>query len=380
LTNRDPKHVFIGDDGILAMQKELFAYADLLCPGGILGVEGFDGPLTLDDYDQYYIQPITEKCTPDGVSVDVRTKNPFNGQIFAIGYEDREDCQVKGQGETKTNIVLRRGKCGMKIEPKNDGTSYTYEVKFGIRYHSFLHTRVDQMITVNCEIDDVYDPTVDQILKSDSKHIDLDNNLLIADVKEASCEYNIKNPFGGCSFLDAKVGTLIEHEWKCSLPIGHRFMVHDCVVESEDPRDEVLNVLSSEGCQIDEVLLQTPKYNANTPNRVTQRSTSYKFTYGNSMRFQCLVSICDMSNVLECKYMFQRSGLAAPVACKNEGPLYEARRLASSPIDYSNPPKNDRFAKTLSVTTRVINVYQKSEFISQLKKKSKAPDFCSTLN
>lgn len=353
------ERVFAKGVNLVNFEDAMLNYTDKSCPG--LDIASGDGVPVVQ-------QPIDVKCTATGLRVTIRTKKPFRGMAYAVGFEEKPGCSITGKGENSITMVIAHNNCGLKAVSSADrssrlnfggGGSQRYEVTIGLRFHEHFDTIVDDAIKAYC------DYTGDVINVSN----DLPGALTVSKPSDASCEYRIMPRSQGCELLDAEVGKQVVHQWTCNGLSQRQFIfVHDCVVDSDSGNTTAFNMLSEKGCEVDQYLMQTPQYDINThPHVVRVNTYMFKQPRDTIVRFRCLVSICDRDQAGNCRYEFQAVGRTGqvtrvrntPSACLDHPDTPKMRRH-SDILNYDDPLTKPSFHATFGVEARRINVFNKS--------------------
>jgi len=182
--------------------------------------------------------------------------------------------------------------------------------------------------------------------------------------------------------LDSEVGNIIEHEWSCTGLNDNQFIyVHDCIADGDSEKTaQTLSMLNSDGCQVDEYLMETPVYNKKSPHTVTRRTFMFKFPSETIVRHRCLISICD-TDVKEgtCAGALtsnEKGDTAQPTACLQEFPDAKKTLVPSELPNYVAPTLRPGWHATFGVEARRINVFQQDDLTGV--KESNQRRFCSS--
>ena len=67
--------------------------------------------------DNEVLDPIEVECTNNGIRIDFRTRNPWEGKLFVANRHKQDECKVIGRGESSlASIFLPFDGCGVKRE------------------------------------------------------------------------------------------------------------------------------------------------------------------------------------------------------------------------------------------------------------------------
>ncbi|KAI6201597.1 hypothetical protein M3Y96_00859100 [Aphelenchoides besseyi] len=301
-------------------------------------------------------------CDANSITFTVRTQKPMNGLMYAQQYHNDPRCVHVANGEDRElSITFVDGTCGVTKSIASTRDGYNFNVTVILQFHPLIVTRADQGLDVTCFNPQPVAP------------MDLSRGM-IKPLAEAQCTYRLHrfSPVEhGCLALDAKVGESIWHKWQCDVP-NYLYLVHDCVARSERSS---IPFLDSNGCELDQHILETPdysKFNVNssllTSDPLTETSTlnlpyvfqemsAFKFPGDDNLVFQCFVSLCDPSVSEACRQQIpprcQKSvGLATRLKSTDELAKHRAKRSTQ------NIAVRPGFARTFRVETRTLNVLE----------------------
>ncbi|XGW16025.1 hypothetical protein V3C99_001460 [Haemonchus contortus] len=221
-------------------------------------------------------------CNSNSVTFTVRTQRPMHGHAYADNFHNSPQCTLRSDGSSREiSITFREGTCGLTKTPSKNGDGYNFNITVILQFHPVIITRADQGLEVNCFYQQPLSP---QEITRVSKN-----------VADTECTYRIhRYSPTQCVALDAKVGETLFHKWQCDSPPHFTYLVHDCYVKSEKSS---VQILDSEGCEIDQYFLETPDYShlglPNEENYVFQEMSVFKFPGEGDVYFQCKISLCD---------------------------------------------------------------------------------------
>ena len=133
----------------------------------------------------------------------LRTKENFDGLLYAVGFDNEPGCTITGTGKKEIRMVVSEGTCGMVTSGSG---SYRYKVSVGMRFHPMVDTVADDSLVVECAVDGT----------PKSISAPQDNSVGQLTAKFASsrvkCHYRMQ-PLTGqqCELLDAEVGAVVNH-------------------------------------------------------------------------------------------------------------------------------------------------------------------------
>ncbi|KAI6240169.1 hypothetical protein M3Y99_00504300 [Aphelenchoides fujianensis] len=263
-------------------------------------------------------------------------------RAYAQEFHHDSRCVHVANGESRElSITFLEGTCGVtkSVAPSRDG--YYFNLTVILQFHPLIVTRSDQGLDVSC-----FNPQ--PVAPSDLAHG------VIKPLAETQCNYRLHR-FSpeSCAALDAKVGESLFHKWtpQPSVP---------------DPRLFLCSFLDSNGCEIDQHVLETPdysKFNGNSSAAITdplsepvapslpyvfQEMSAFKFPGDDNLVFSCLVSLCDPSTSDVCRQQI-------PPKCeKRQSEDLAKQRRAKRGAD--NVPTRPGYARTFRVETRTLNV------------------------
>ncbi|VDO34217.1 unnamed protein product [Haemonchus placei] len=221
-------------------------------------------------------------CNSNSVTLTVRTQRPMHGHAYADHFHNSPQCTLTSDGSSREiSITFREGTCGLTKTPSKNGDGYNFNITVILQFHPVIITRADQGLEVNCFYQQPLSPQeISRVSKS---------------VADTECTYRIhRYSPTQCVALDAKVGETLFHKWQCDSPPHFTYLVHDCYVKSEKSS---VQILDSEGCEIDHYFLETPDYSRlglpNEENYVFQEMSVFKFPGEGDVYFQCKISLCD---------------------------------------------------------------------------------------
>uniref|UniRef100_A0A914VWI4 Uncharacterized protein n=1 Tax=Plectus sambesii TaxID=2011161 RepID=A0A914VWI4_9BILA len=316
---RDKSRVFTPRN-LQSFETEFLQYIGFGCPG-----------LKLGPNSKPSIRGATDvSCTPNSLTVTIRTQKPMNGLIYAQQYSEDSKCvQVASNEKRETTLTLLEGTCGLQKTPSVNGDGYNWNVTVMLQFHPLVITKVDQGLDINC-----FTPA--RVSQAEI------GRSTIKKPGDTQCSYRIHR-YGPeeCAALDAQVGDNLFHKWECDNPPNYQFLVHDCEVTSTI---KTAPFIDSNGCTIDPFILETPDYSRLvTPRKgdayVFQEMSAFKFPNQGDIQFRCKISLCDMESGAECTKMI------AP-KCGDKRP------------QRSIEPSKAGFAATLNVETKRINVLE----------------------
>jgi len=357
------ERVFRKGYNLVTFEDALLKYTDKSCP---------DLNITADSGVKQVRMPYETVCTPQGMKIKLRTRNPFNGAMYAVGFDDAPGCSITGNDQKETSMVVGRGLCGMERSAGSSSLRTKYTVRIAIRFHELVDTAADSFFDASCQYDEAFDLSDNSLVRPVIDGFNPDN---------IRCQYNIvpTTTEKQCEILDADVGNMVQHEWSCKGLDRDQFMlVHDCVADSDADNDTNLAILDHQGCDVDKYLMQTPVYDIkNRGNFVSVRSYIFKFPHDTIVRFRCLISICNTKKSgAGCQYAFNAVPLDGgpatvrntPSACLNHPKTIRKLRREEL-VNYSNPRLNQGYQMTVGVEARRVNVFQQAELASQSQRK-----------
>jgi hypothetical protein len=169
----------------------------------------------------------------------IRTKANFDGHMYALGYDNQPGCTLTGDGTRETRMIIGVGTCGMQTIAT--GSSYTYKVTLGMRFHPLVDTIVDDPINVEC------------IVQGTPQTLPVDNTIGKStdsfQMSKVQCDYRLEPVTGqSCQLLDAEVGVAVNHQWQCQGLTNDQFMfVHDCVADTDGGDATPVSLLNNQG-------------------------------------------------------------------------------------------------------------------------------------
>ncbi|GMR41897.1 hypothetical protein PMAYCL1PPCAC_12092, partial [Pristionchus mayeri] len=327
-----PERVFTPTN-LQEFEHEFFKYVGFGCPGAELAKDA-----------KPTIRGATDvSCDVSSLTFTVRTQKPMKGMMYAQRYQDSEECILHTDGsEREVTIKFRAGSCGMDRIPSSNGAGYSYNISVILQFHPLIMTRADTGLDVSCFFSAPVVPS--EIGRSTIKKL-----------PDTQCTYRLhKYAASHCVALDARVGESLFHKWTCDNAPNYQYLVHDCFVRSDKHH---VQFIDSNGCQMDDVILETPDYNKMISRKtgeifVAQEMSAFKFPGDNNLVFECSISFCDMEGDDSCTQMI-------PPKCSNSTShqLVDTRnglRRLKRAVHSTKPG----FALTLPVETRTLNVVE----------------------
>uniref|UniRef100_A0A914VIP6 ZP domain-containing protein n=1 Tax=Plectus sambesii TaxID=2011161 RepID=A0A914VIP6_9BILA len=124
-----------------SFETEFLQYIGFGCPG-----------LKLGPNSKPSIRGATDvSCTPNSLTVTIRTQKPMNGLIYAQQYSEDSKCvQVASNEKRETTLTLFEGTCGLQKTPSVNGDGYNWNVTVMLQFHPLVITKVDQGLDINC--------------------------------------------------------------------------------------------------------------------------------------------------------------------------------------------------------------------------------------
>uniref|UniRef100_A0A8R1XNA7 ZP domain-containing protein n=1 Tax=Onchocerca volvulus TaxID=6282 RepID=A0A8R1XNA7_ONCVO len=239
-----------------------------------------------------YPNAILEKpivtCEPERIFIQVRTSKSSPSHIYAENHIGDPDCASRNANW----LSLSLGNCGMTLKKTKTPASATYRICIIVQLHPLFITHSDRSYCAQCVYMDsnVIEDLQQSLLISDSAPSNLEPQSNLVTPK---CSYRIRrNSIDGPFIHYALLGETVYHVWKC---YGENFqiLVQNCYVE--DGEGNQILMINSDGCGVDQYVLQTPIYSVDR-RTASQKMNVFKFAGKALTRFTCQIRICSSSN------------------------------------------------------------------------------------
>ncbi|VDO35675.1 unnamed protein product [Onchocerca flexuosa] len=225
-----------------------------------------------------YPNAILEKpivtCEPERIFIQVRTSKSNPSHIYAENHIGDPDCVSRN-----TNwLRLSLGNCGMTVKKTKTPAATTYRICITVQLHPLFITDSDRSYCAQCVYMDsnVIEDLQQSLLISDSAPSNLEPQ---SDLVTPNCSYQIRrNSIDGPLVHYALLGETV---------------YHNCYVE--DAEGNQILIINSDGCGVDQYVLQTPKYSVDR-RTASQKMNVFKFAGKAITRFNCQIRICPSSN------------------------------------------------------------------------------------
>ncbi|CEF61003.1 Zona pellucida domain-containing protein [Strongyloides ratti] len=293
-------------------------------------------------------------CEDTMMSINFKTKKPFNGRVYVKGMANDDRCSrnfAQNTEQNKFSFMIQSGDCTMQKQ-RVTGTLEGMMVSLTVvvSFHGTFVTKADRAFKAMCFFKNI---------RRITNAIDM-NNLgtteLLDTAKMPTCTYHIRKSLDGPMVATGEVGDKIYHVWECDDPT-HGFLVHSCYVD--DGRGQRFDLLDIDGCAIDPIIQPDVVYDE-AHNRAVAETFGYKFADTSVLNYQCVVELCKRASG-ECE------GLTPPDCTK--------RVKRNSPISLIND--NNTIELDLSATisvdddTLIIEGSDKTTSLNEIKKSKK---------
>uniref|UniRef100_A0AC35TR22 ZP domain-containing protein n=1 Tax=Rhabditophanes sp. KR3021 TaxID=114890 RepID=A0AC35TR22_9BILA len=229
-------------------------------------------------------------CEDTLMSVNFKTKKPFNGRVYVKGMANDERCSrnfAQNTEQNKFSFMIQSGDCTMQKQ-RVTGTLEGMMVSLTVvvSFHGTFVTKSDKAFKAMCFFKNV---------RRITNAIDM-NNLgtteLLDTAKMPTCTYAIRKSMEGPALATGEVGDKIYHVWECD-DATHGFLVHSCYVD--DGRGQRFDLLDIDGCAIDPIIQPDVQYD-DVKNRAMVETFGYKFSDTSVLNYQCVVELCKKSS------------------------------------------------------------------------------------
>jgi hypothetical protein len=252
---------------LTSFQSVLRKHYSFSCPG--------QNPEGKENYDPVVRSPVIVTCSRNQLRLSIRTRNLFEGRLYAVDHYDESGCFVRGERrEREFELILNAGQCGIQRKLQPNGYSFSGAVM--LQFHPNAVTKIDQLLDLSCFHKDT---------SARSKV-----GLLTSKLPQ-SCHYRLRKfAPNGCVALEARVGEGLYHTWECDNdPQQYGFLVHDCSIEGN--KDGKIPISDSKGCPLDNTLFGVPKYRKHS--KAVLEVPTFRLPQSTYLRFTCQISICD---------------------------------------------------------------------------------------
>ncbi|EFO86669.1 CRE-CUT-6 protein [Caenorhabditis remanei] len=249
-------------------------------------------------------------CGPDRIGVKASTKQPFEGNVFVMDHYHDEECRAgpeKFPDSRSIGLTVPFSACNVHRYRSLNPKGIFVEVSIVFMFHSLFMTKTDQTVKVQC------------FYMEADKHVTvpLSVSMITTVFREQiyqmpQCAYTLrKGAPDGPIVRFATLGESVYHRWECIEVEGadkdtFGMLVHSCYVDNG--YGDRVDILDSNGCGLDAVLLSTPDYDTSL-RLATKPYHVFKYADRPVLQFQCQITLC-------LKYDGGCEGITPPQNCK----------------------------------------------------------------
>uniref|UniRef100_A0A914EEH2 ZP domain-containing protein n=1 Tax=Acrobeloides nanus TaxID=290746 RepID=A0A914EEH2_9BILA len=229
-------------------------------------------------------------CGNNQITIIIETERPFGGNVYSQGFFNKDLCRVTGDGVgNSVNITIPiNADCGMRRRRILNPRGIVLETTVMVMFHKLLLTKNDKSFHVECKYMENNVMITQQLDVSSLPTTDLKQDMS-EDAQKAlpKCSYEVLyDNENGQIVQFATIGQPIYHKWTCEDSkdnMIHCLTVHSCKVD--DGRGNIQELLDTDGCPIDRVLLDELEYK--TDLQAGKRSYVFKFADQATVYFSC---------------------------------------------------------------------------------------------
>jgi hypothetical protein len=234
------------------------------------------------------------ECGPTSITINLNTRNPFEGHVYVKGLFEMEGCRSDEGGRQVAGIELPFDQCNVgrtrSLNPKGVFVTTTVVIQF----HPQFVTKVDRAYRIQC-----FYMEADKTVSTQIEVSELTTAFQTQVVPMPICRYEIlEGGPSGQPIQFATIGQQVYHKWTCDSETVDTFcaVVHSCFVD--DGNGDKVEILNMEGCALDKFLLNNLEYP--TDLMAGQEAHVYKYADRAQLFYQCQISITIKEPHAEC--------------------------------------------------------------------------------
>ncbi|CAD5224096.1 unnamed protein product [Bursaphelenchus okinawaensis] len=272
------------------------------------------------------------RCGDSTVKVTLLSTEPFEGNVYAKGFFNKDSCRVRGDGHGNVvNITIPiTADCGMRRRRTINPKGIVIEMTLVLMFHQMLLTKNDKAFHIECMYLELSQKITNRIDVSMLPETEVRDQLSVkAEANVPKCRYEVLNDQKK-KLAYARIGQAIFHRWYCEWDQSaeievdeddHARMycltVHSC--EVDDGHGNMQKLLDYNGCPVDKALLGKINYISDL--EAEKKGLVFKFADKPTVYFSCQLR-------LELKNDFSDQCLRTSDSCENlergqtvEGPV-----------------------------------------------------------
>jgi len=225
------------------------------------------------------------ECGPTSITINLNTRNPFEGHVYVKGLFEMEGCRSDEGGRQVAGIELPFDQCNVgrtrSLNPKGVFVTTTVVIQF----HPQFVTKVDRAYRIQC-----FYMEADKTVSTQIEVSELTTAFQTQVVPMPICRYEIlEGGPSGQPIQFATIGQQVYHKWTCDSETVDTFcaVVHSCFVD--DGNGDKVEILNMEGCALDKFLLNNLEYP--TDLMAGQEAHVYKYADRAQLFYQCQITI-----------------------------------------------------------------------------------------
>ncbi|KAI6190125.1 ZP domain-containing protein [Aphelenchoides bicaudatus] len=236
------------------------------------------------------------RCKESTISVTLTTSEQFEGNVYAKGFFDKENCRVQGDssGNTANITIPINADCGMRRRRIINPKGIVLEMTMVLMLHPRFLTKNDQAFNIKCTYVEISQKFTNHLEVSMLPSTEVPNNHVDSLSIEAEgnlpkCKYEVLNEERK-PLLFATIGQVIVHRWSCSsdeeeedASTNYCLNVHTCIVDDGHGNEQKL--LDYNGCPVDKSLMDQIQYESDL--QAVRKSNVFKFADRPTVYFSC---------------------------------------------------------------------------------------------
>ncbi|CAD5231963.1 unnamed protein product [Bursaphelenchus xylophilus] len=238
------------------------------------------------------------RCGDSTVKVTLLSTEPFEGNVYAKGFFNKDSCRVKGDGHgNMVNITIPiTSDCGMRRRRTINPKGIVIEMTLVLMFHQMLLTKNDKAFHIECVYLELSQKITNRIDVSMLPSMEIRDELSVkAEASVPKCKYEVLNDEKE-KLAYAKIGQTIFHRWFCELDQPKEvevdedeharlycLTVHSC--EVDDGHGNMQKLLDYNGCPVDKALLGKINYVSDL--EADKKGLVFKFADKPTVYFSC---------------------------------------------------------------------------------------------